>query len=325
MTTPTPTPASTPTPTPVAREPRAITTLADKLLDVHDWLRDQLTHLRAESAAHLAARAAHQGPGEPPAPGLGLQIRQRCLEFCDALTFHHTGEDDHVFPGVLAHHPHLRAPLTRLGEEHREIARIKERLLALLDGLGTARAEEFLITFDSLAGRLRDHLAYEETWLVPVLADVPFPPAPPVPDTEEDTPMTSPVSVKDFDHLVLTVQDVERSLEFYCGTLGLEGVRVAEWRAGEVPFPSARVSPVTIIDLVAGERGEANVDHICLVVEPLDWQEVVDSGVFTVLEGPVGRFGARGDAQSIYVRDPDGNSVELRWYPEDVRNPESRA
>ncbi|WP_282798224.1 VOC family protein [Streptomyces sp. CC224B] len=137
--------------------------------------------------------------------------------------------------------------------------------------------------------------------------------------------MTSPVSVKDFDHLVLTVQDVERSLEFYCGTLGLEGVRVAEWRAGEVPFPSARVSPVTIIDLVAGERGEANVDHICLVVEPLDWQEVVDSGVFTVLEGPVGRFGARGDAQSIYVRDPDGNSVELRWYPEDVRNPESRA
>lgn len=78
--------------------------------------------------------------------------------------------------------------------------------------------------------------------------------------------------VKDFDHLVLNVRDVERALEFYCGPLGLEPVRVAEWRAGKVPFPSVRVSPVTIIDLVDRPRGESNVDHICLVVEPLDWQ-----------------------------------------------------
>jgi catechol 2,3-dioxygenase-like lactoylglutathione lyase family enzyme len=121
-----------------------------------------------------------------------------------------------------------------------------------------------------------------------------------------------------FDHVVLNVQDIERALEFYCGLLGLEPVQVAEWRAGEVGFPSARVTPETIIDLVRGPRGESNVDHICLVVEPLDWQEVIESGVFTVLEGPVGRSGARGSATSIYVRDPDGNTVELRWYPQDV-------
>ncbi|GAB3152913.1 VOC family protein [Micromonospora sonneratiae] len=124
--------------------------------------------------------------------------------------------------------------------------------------------------------------------------------------------------VKAFDHLVLNVEDVERALEFYCGPLGLEPVRVDEWRAGKVPFPSVRVSPETIIDLFSRPRGESNVDHICLVVEPLDWQEIIDSGVFTVLEGPVGRFGARGNATSIYVRDPDGNSVELRWYPQDA-------
>ncbi|MET7800656.1 VOC family protein [Streptomyces decoyicus] len=124
--------------------------------------------------------------------------------------------------------------------------------------------------------------------------------------------------VKDFDHLVLNVQDVERALDFYCGPLGLEPVRVDEWRAGSVPFPSARISPTTIIDLVARPRGESNVDHICLVVEPLDWQEVIDSGRFTVLEGPGSRSGARGEAQSIYVQDPDGNTVELRWYPEDA-------
>lgn len=91
-----------------------------------------------------------------------------------------------------------------------------------------------------------------------------------------------------------------------------------EWRAGAVPFPSVRVSPETIVDLVHGPRGESNVDHFCLVVAPLDWPEVIESGAFTVLEGPVGRFGARGSATSIYVRDPDGNSVELRWYPQDV-------
>jgi catechol 2,3-dioxygenase-like lactoylglutathione lyase family enzyme len=125
--------------------------------------------------------------------------------------------------------------------------------------------------------------------------------------------------VIDFDHLVLNVADVERSLDFYCGPLGLEPVRVDAWRAGEVPFPSVRVSPTTIIDLVQGGPGPeesprgprgSNVDHICLVVEPLNWQQVLD--------GPGERFGARGTAQSLYVRDPDGNTVELRWYPHDA-------
>ncbi|MET9612358.1 VOC family protein [Kitasatospora indigofera] len=124
--------------------------------------------------------------------------------------------------------------------------------------------------------------------------------------------------VKAFDHLVLNVQDIERALGFYLGPLGLEPVRVDEWRAGRAPFPSVRITPETIIDLVDGPRGGSNVDHICLTVEPLDWQEVIDSGVFTVLEGPVGRFGARGSATSVYVQDPDGNTVELRWYPQDA-------
>ncbi|MDI3385513.1 VOC family protein [Streptomyces sp. B-S-A8] len=126
------------------------------------------------------------------------------------------------------------------------------------------------------------------------------------------------VRVKDFDHLVLNVEDVERALEFYCGPLGLEPVRVEEWRAGKVPFPSARVNATTIIDFFARPRHESNVDHICLVVEPLDWQEVIDAGELTVLDGPAPRFGARGDAQSVYVRDPEGNTVELRWYPQDA-------
>ena len=126
------------------------------------------------------------------------------------------------------------------------------------------------------------------------------------------------VRVKAFDHLVLNVADVERSVDFYAGLLGLEPVRLAEWRAGTVPFPSVRVTPETIIDLVGRSRGESNVDHICLTVDPVDWDEVIGSGTFDVLEGPVPRFGARGSATSVYVRDPDGNTVELRWYPQDA-------
>lgn len=124
--------------------------------------------------------------------------------------------------------------------------------------------------------------------------------------------------VVDFDHLVLNVTDVERSLAFYTGPLGLAAERVDEWRAGTLPFPSVRINEHTILDLVSKPRGESNVDHFCLVVEPLDWQEVIDAGTFTVLEGPVGRSGARGNATSIYVADPDGNTIELRWYPQDV-------
>ncbi|HEY5832358.1 VOC family protein [Streptomyces sp.] len=124
--------------------------------------------------------------------------------------------------------------------------------------------------------------------------------------------------VTGFDHLVLNVADVERALAFYTGPLGLQPERVEEWRSGRAPFPSVRVSAGTVIDLVHGPRGDANVDHICLVVEPLDWHEVVDSGTFTVLEGPGPRWGARGSAQSVYVQDPDGNTLELRWYPQDA-------
>ena len=53
-----------------------------------------------------------------------------------------------------------------------------------------------------------------------------------------------------FDHVVLNVADVERSLAFYCDELGLEPERVEEWRRGEAPFPSARASATTVIDLV---------------------------------------------------------------------------
>jgi catechol 2,3-dioxygenase-like lactoylglutathione lyase family enzyme len=124
------------------------------------------------------------------------------------------------------------------------------------------------------------------------------------------------VKVVELDHLVLNCANVDRSLAWYCGALGLEGVRVDEWRAGTAPFPSVRINDRTIIDLVAGERSGVNMDHVCLVIDPTDLTALAATGEFDVLgDGPIsGLFGARGLATSLYVRDPEGNTVELRSY-----------
>ena len=122
------------------------------------------------------------------------------------------------------------------------------------------------------------------------------------------------LKVIDLDHIVVNVADVERALGFYCDELGLAPVRVDEWRRHEVPFPSARVNASTIIDLLPLPRTGENIDHLCLVVEPADLEAVAASGRFEVVSGPIQRYGARGDGMSLYVRDPDGNLVELRYY-----------
>jgi len=125
------------------------------------------------------------------------------------------------------------------------------------------------------------------------------------------------MNVTGFDHLVLKCADVEVSLAWYCTRLGLAPVRVDEWRAGTAPFPSVRVSPHTIIDLIpaAAPVTEPNVDHICLVADR-DTVEAIASGAagLTVVDGGT-RYGARGDGESVYVLDPDGTTVEIRYYP----------
>ena len=126
--------------------------------------------------------------------------------------------------------------------------------------------------------------------------------------------MTDELHVVGLDHVVLNVADVERSLAFYCGELGLAPERVEEWRRGEIFFPSVRVDAHTIIDLLAVPRTGENADHVCLVVEPVDLEAVKASGRFEVVDGPATRFGARGNGTSLYVKDPDGNTVELRYY-----------
>lgn len=120
------------------------------------------------------------------------------------------------------------------------------------------------------------------------------------------------MKVVGFDHVVVNSTDVERSLAFYCDQLGLDAVRVDEWRRGEVLFPSARVNAETIIDLFPAERGGENVNHFCLVVEPIDLDAL--AARFPGARRADGLFGAQGFASSVYIQDPDGNTIELRYY-----------
>jgi len=126
------------------------------------------------------------------------------------------------------------------------------------------------------------------------------------------------IDVIGFDHLVLVCTDVERTLAWYLDELGLQPVRVDEWRAGTAPFPSARVDAHTIIDLVAGTPTDGRLDHLCLVVSETDLDAVKASGRFDVVAGPATRYGAQGNGRSLYVRDPDGTVVELRYYPAQI-------
>jgi glyoxylase I family protein len=134
------------------------------------------------------------------------------------------------------------------------------------------------------------------------------------------------INVTELDHIVLNVSDVERSLKYYTEVLGLQGERVNEFREGKVGFPSVRINASTIIDLfpkkadsraLTEAKNNANLNHFCLVVGAQDFAGIVDylkENQISVLAGPVSRWGARGQATSVYFLDPDGNEIEIRCY-----------
>lgn len=128
------------------------------------------------------------------------------------------------------------------------------------------------------------------------------------------------------DHIVLNVHDMDKMLDFYINVLGLQGERIEAFGEGRVPFPSVRISADTLIDLfpVPGQSaapgaGVKRLNHFCMVIEPAEMPEVVahlEAHGVTVDEGPATRWGAHGNATSIYFNDPEGNRIEIRHYGE---------
>jgi glyoxylase I family protein len=139
--------------------------------------------------------------------------------------------------------------------------------------------------------------------------------------------MQKPAAMKlELDHIVLAVRDMDAMLRFYIDLVGLAPHRVDEFRAGTALFPCARIHEGTLIDLLPRmlwDNGEAaattfpNLNHFCLCFDKADWDAVmarIEGAGIEIEGGPMTLSGARGDGISVYVRDPDGNRVELRYY-----------
>jgi len=129
--------------------------------------------------------------------------------------------------------------------------------------------------------------------------------------------MARPLEVAELDHVVLRCRNQERTLDFYTRILGLKEERRLD-QLGLVQLRAGR----SMVDLVPAKAARSeeglNVDHFCLGVEAADLNAAAtylrENGVEVVGE-PVERYGARGTGQSIYVRDPEGNRIELKQMP----------
>jgi glyoxylase I family protein len=137
------------------------------------------------------------------------------------------------------------------------------------------------------------------------------------------------IRIREIDHIVLRVRDIAAMRRFYCDVLGASHVA---WRP-EFGMSHLRVGSA-MIDLItadgplgrqggaaAGKEGR-NLDHFCLRVEPFDQEAIVahlkNHGVAV---GEIRRrYGAEGNGVSIYLADPEGNTVELKG-PSDGKPP----
>ncbi len=124
-------------------------------------------------------------------------------------------------------------------------------------------------------------------------------------------------AIKGLDHVVLRVADLDRAIRFYCEVLGcreerrVESIGLVQLRAG-----------AALIDLVPAEGapdpGAGNMDHFALSIAPFDEAALrahLESHGVEVGEVAT-RYGAEGHGPSLYIQDPDGNTVELKGPPD---------
>jgi glyoxylase I family protein len=133
--------------------------------------------------------------------------------------------------------------------------------------------------------------------------------------------MTHPIQPAGFDHIVLRIVDKEKMIAFYRDVLGCS----VDWDRPELGLTHIRVG-ASLIDLVTvdgklGSLGGAapgpegrNLDHFALAVRPFDEATIrahlAAHDVAITDEGS--RYGAEGEGPSLYILDPEGNTVELK-------------
>ncbi len=131
--------------------------------------------------------------------------------------------------------------------------------------------------------------------------------------------------IRDIDHVVLRVRDLESMLRFYAGVLGCpverrqEALGLVQLRAGRSLIDLVPVdSPLGKAGGAAPGQEGLNLDHFCLRLDPFDEPAIrahlqangVEAGKTET------RYGAQGLGPSIYIHDPEGNVVELKGPPD---------
>ncbi len=133
-----------------------------------------------------------------------------------------------------------------------------------------------------------------------------------------------PIKIQTIDHVVLRVVDAERAIRFYCDVLGCtmdrrrDNIGLIQLRAG-----TAQIDLVPVDGEIGRLGGAApgadarNMDHFAVSIEDFDEAALrAHLAAHGIEAGEVGiRYGAQGDGPSMYIRDPDGNTVELKGPP----------
>lgn len=131
-----------------------------------------------------------------------------------------------------------------------------------------------------------------------------------------------PFLLQRIDHVVLRVEDLRSSIDFYQSVLGCTVIKVQE-HLGLVHLKAgASMIDLVSVDGTLGRRGGAgpaatarNVDHLCLRIDPFNESDLVEHLARHAVS-PAGKavvnFGAEGDGLSLYFADPDGNLIELK-------------
>jgi glyoxylase I family protein len=129
------------------------------------------------------------------------------------------------------------------------------------------------------------------------------------------------IAIREIDHIVLRVVDLDAMIRFYCDVLGCR----IERRQDEIGLVQLRAG-AALVDLVPvdgklGKSGGAapgregrNLDHVCFRVEPFDEPAIrAHLAAHGIAAGPAeARYGADGEGLSIYLDDPENNTIELK-------------
>ncbi len=127
-----------------------------------------------------------------------------------------------------------------------------------------------------------------------------------------------PIAIDRIDHLVLTVFDLDRTLDFYSRVLGMEPVTFAGGRRG-LAFGRQKLNLHQAgreFEPRALKPNPGAIDLCLVATTPLEEvMAVLRAAGVAILEGPVPKTGALGPLRSVYFRDPDGNLIEVSNYP----------